>query len=471
MIVVLRLTALAVMLCSIFTSAAHAMTGEEIEARFRQLEQENTALKEKLEQVESILKQQGVDPANPLTEQTVSASANAETPKPVPPQRFQQRSVEGIDRVKVDGFLSAGFSTNGETGGLQQIPYGFKEGADFESDAVLGVQVNFRIDERTKVVTQVVANGYDSWNADIGWAYLAYEINDKLEIRAGRMRLPLYHYSESLDVGYSYPWVRPPIVLYSPEISNYDGFDATYSMRWGDSLNRLSAYYGSYGFEENAVDRDVDVNGQDVMGFNWTTYLNDWTFRAGYSQLRNKASFDFARRVVGQTINPGTGAFDPNGGVVVGQVEIDSATFAETINFYSYSTAYDDGNWLAILETAVTDASEEVLAGDAVQGVFTLGYRFGQWLPYLGYGREYYKDELVSPIAGGNLARSNNRDYKLNFAGLRYDVSPGVAAKLEWNQFYDLKGSSGPFPDAPTFVDGDSFDSIDTFTFLIDAVF
>lgn len=469
--VVLRLTTLAVMLCCLFTSAAYAMTAEEIEARFRQLEQENSALKQKLQQLESILKQQGVDPSSPLTEQTISASAKAEAPNLMVTQRYQQRPSEDTDRVKIDGFLSAGFSTNGETGGLKHIPYDFKEGADFESDAVLGLQVNFRINEQAKVVTQIVANGYDSWNADIGWAYLAYAINDNLEVRAGRMRLPLYHYSESLDVGYSYPWVRPPIALYSPEISNYDGFDATYSMRWGDSLNRLSAYYGSYGFEENAVDRDVDVNGQDVMGFNWTTYWNDWTFRTAYSQLRNKASFDFARRVVGQTINPGTGAFDPTGGVVVGQLQIDSATFTETINFYSYSTAYDDGNWLAILETAVTDASDELLAGDSVQGVFTVGYRFGQWLPYIGYGREYYKNELVSPIPGENLARSNNRDYKLNFVGLRYDLSPGVAAKLEWNQFYDLKGSSGPFPDAPTFIDGDSFDSIDTFTFLIDAVF
>ncbi|WP_101757411.1 hypothetical protein [Oceanicoccus sp. KOV_DT_Chl] len=59
----------------------------------------------------------------------------------------------------------------------------------------------------------------------------------------------------------------------------------------------------------------------------------------------------------------------------------------------------------------------------------------------------------------------------MNFVGLRYDITPGIAAKLEWNHFYDFKGTSGPFESPDAFVSGESFDAVDVYTFLIDAVF
>ena len=59
----------------------------------------------------------------------------------------------------------------------------------------------------------------------------------------------------------------------------------------------------------------------------------------------------------------------------------------------------------------------------------------------------------------------------MNILGVRYDLTPGVAAKFEWNQFYDFKGTAGPFENADAFVRGESFDRVDMYTFLIDAVF
>ena len=73
---VLRLTALFVLIWSALIPSAYALTNEEIELRFQQLEQENAALKKKLGQVESVLKQQGIDPANPLIEQRVKAGVD-----------------------------------------------------------------------------------------------------------------------------------------------------------------------------------------------------------------------------------------------------------------------------------------------------------------------------------------------------------------------------------------------------------
>lgn len=448
--------------------SAHAITDEEIERRFQQLEAENTALKEKLKKVESVLKSQGIDPVDPLIEQRISASEATSRRTAERMDQFQRSATgsrDDLSRIKLDGFMTAGFSTNDESGGLKHRPYGFNDNLDFESDSVLGLQVTFDISDKARAVTQVVANGWNYWDPRIEWAYLAYDVSDQFTVRAGRMRLPFYYMSESLDVGYSYPWVRPPLTLYTTEISNYDGFDATYLFRTGESNHRLSAYMGTFSFEENSIDRFVDIVGDDVYGANWTTYWNDWTFRAGYSHLRTKASFTANIMDEVDPVNiPGFGLVTPVDGFVRFEGEI-----GESLEFYSYSTSYDDGDWMALLEMGVIEVSEGNFIGDEVQGHFTLGYHLDRWMPYGGYGREYYKEALTGPTS--QFARAADRNYKLNFFGMRYEIATGISAKLEWNHFYDFKGTVGPFEDADAAFGDGSFDKVDVYTFLIDAVF
>ncbi|WP_145999095.1 hypothetical protein [Oceanicoccus sp. KOV_DT_Chl] len=391
---VLRLFAIAMVLA--VNSSANALTDEDIERRFLQLEQENNTLRKKLEQVESLLKQQGIDPSSPLIEQRITANEKSKLEVARRMDRFEQSAGQDRDRIKINGFLSAGFTTNDESGGLKHRPYDFNMGSDFESDAVLGVQMNFRINDQAKVVTQIVANGWDGWDADIGWAYLAYELDQHWEVRAGRMRLPIYLFSESLDVGYTYPWVRPPLSLYITEISDYDGFDVTYRFNDGQMNHRVSAYYGGYAFEEKSVNLDAKVEGDDVLGLNWTTYWQDWTFRLAYTHLRTTASFkqqDF-NRLGGNFGVIDTDALVPGSTVTTGDSIFFEGQLSENIDYYTYGAAYDDGDWLAILEVSVQDVSEGNFIGDEVLGVLTLGHRFDKWMPYGGYGREYYKDAL-----------------------------------------------------------------------------
>ncbi len=452
-----------------------ALTDEQIEERFRQLETENAALKSQLQQVEKVLKSQGVDPEQPLHEQAVVAQGIPHTDTPL--ADLKQTIDAEQNAVKIEGFMTAGFSSTDEKGGLKHSPYGFNGNADFESDSLVGLQMTFPINDQTKAVTQIVSRGWDDWDLDVEWAYLAYEATDSLTFRAGRMRMPFYLYSESLDVGYSYPWVRPPLALYTTELTNYDGFDAAYMFRTGDVTHRVSAFYGTFQFDENTFQQDVRVSGEDVWGANITSIYNDWTFRLAYTHLKNTADFQVATGFVGgfacppPPLPPGTPAvcYDPSVPpyTVFGEELNVEQKVQERINYYSYGFSYDDGNWLMIAEAAVTDVSDQNLLSDEVQGAFTLGYHINRWLPYAGYGREYYKKPLEEP----SFARTLNRDYKMGILGLRYDISPGVDFKLEWNHYYDFKGTSGPFENADAFVDGESFDKVNVYTFLIDAVF
>ena len=465
---------LALSLCLLCSSTAvYAMSEQEIERRFQLLEQENQALRNKLESVESVLKHQGIDPDQPLLETSVRANNDlaAETAQ-------LRSSVSGLkqsvaaeqERIKFGGFLSAGFTRSDEAQDINHRPFGFNGNSDFSSDSVLGLQITFEINDSARAVTQIVANGWNDWDPDIEWAYLAYDYNEQVTMRAGRMRLPFYLYSESMDVGYSYPWVRPPLTMYNTELSNYDGMDIAWHLRTGDASHRLSAFYGSFKFDVSDPDLDATVSGDDVYGVNLTSYWNDWTYRLSYLHLDNSADFRFQTGLVLDANDPN---FPPssippsvNGIDVSGVDFIYSDKLTVPLDFYSFATAYDDGQYMAILEIANLDVGKSDLLSDEVLGVLTLGYHLDRWLPYVGYGREYYKQSLDSLIA-----RTPDRDYKTAFAGVRFDITPGISAKFQWDYFYDFKGTPGPFEESESFVNGDSFDQVNIYTFLIDAVF
>lgn len=461
---------LALLVFSFAAVDALALSDEEIERRFQQLEQENSALKEKLQRVENYLESQGIDPEAPMSERTVSASKPAAVETVADDlAELERRYKEDSERFQIQGFMSAGVTLSDEKGGTNHEPYGFKDTPDFESDSVLGLQMSFNLTDNAHVVTQIVANGWDDWDPNVEWAYLAYDFTEDYTVRAGRMRLPLYLYSESLDVGYTYPWVRPPLAMYTPEISNYDGFDATYRFGLGEANHRLSAFFGSYDFNVNEFDQDVRVSGESVYGINWETYWKNWTFRLAYTHLKNVANFQRQTGIVLDKAFVEPGVIPPEAEpFAVGAEFIIDDDITEAINFYTYAFAYDDGTWLMILEASMTESEDEILLGDERQGVLTLGYQFSDLMPYTGFGVEYYDNALDDD---NPFARTLDKDYKMFFLGLRYDIVPGVAAKLEWNHFYDFKGTAGPFEDADAASDGGTFDASNLYTFLIDVVF
>jgi len=75
---------------------------------------------------------------------------------------------------------------------------------------------------------------------------LSYEINDSTQINAGKLRIPFYRYSDFLDVGYAYPWARPPQTVYNLVFSTFDGLSIVNNHTIGDWDSTVQAVYGSY---------------------------------------------------------------------------------------------------------------------------------------------------------------------------------------------------------------------------------
>ena len=77
------------------------------------------------------------------------------------------------------------------------------------------------------------------------WAFLSYRPTNDWLIRAGKQRIPLYLYSETVDVGVTYDFARLPTEMYSI-ISSDDFTGLSFSKNWGMENGDLSldGYWG-----------------------------------------------------------------------------------------------------------------------------------------------------------------------------------------------------------------------------------
>ena len=151
-----------------------------------------------------------------------------------------------------------------------------------------GTQLNYGLTDNIGATLQLTAKAdQDEWKANVEWAYFSWQVSDNLMLRAGRLRNPVYMYSETLDVGFSYPWLRLPDEVYGQiQLTNYEGVDAVYS---------LPISFGSVEFQFSAgqaKNREIyilgekhDIDYDQLLGANITLNTNDFgSLRLSYSK-------------------------------------------------------------------------------------------------------------------------------------------------------------------------------------------
>ena len=94
----------------------------------------------------------------------------------------------------------------------------------------VGVQLNGWLPKGNSYMMQFLGkNSNEHFDIKLDWMLVAREVTPELTIRAGLLRLPLYLYSKSIEVGKTYPWILPPESVYgTTELTNYHGVDLIY---------------------------------------------------------------------------------------------------------------------------------------------------------------------------------------------------------------------------------------------------
>ncbi len=300
------------------------------------------------------------------------------------------------------------------------------------SDSKVGLQFTFTPIEDVEFVAQLLSEAKTRWDVEVTWAYLKYQLNPNWSIKAGKMRLPYYLASEYIDVGYAYPWVRPPSEIYSVFIDNYTGAEVGYRFSFADGwVNQLKVFYGNVLESElgNAAgDNAFDFGMKNLRGLEDRLSYGPWMLRASFTE---------------------------------GEFHL-TVPFFVTIEERSYrykviGLSYDDGKYYASVEKADSDI-EKYSANTPYTA--TLGYNIGKWFPYVTVAKVDDDDQVFGDTRQKSTA-----------VGIRYYLNSNVALKAGVQHFSDFDGTSGQFSSPSRGFPEEIEDSVNVYSFSVNSIF
>jgi hypothetical protein len=289
-------------------------------------------------------------------------------------------------------------------------------------DSRLGAQVTANFTSQLEGVLQVVSE--QEWNSSyrptIEWANLRYSFTPDFSVRAGRIILPAYMYSQSRKVGYATPWVRPPAGIYLRfPVTNADGVDLEGRFHIKGATNRTTLFYGNNRSKVPGGAAFPDGNrteSKNIRGVSHDVDFGRWAFHATYMTLR----VDFL--TTAEFLRESTPLVD----------EARKLTHSH-FQFKTIAASYDSGDWFIIGEAK---RSSSPFTGKIGAWVTTVGYRINDFTPFLGYASEKYLGGEFSLI----LPKS---DKKVVTAGVRWDFMKNVDLKLQYDQLRLASNSQG----------------------------
>ncbi len=355
--------------------------------------------------------------------------------------------------IQFDGFTTAGASQivsiddadkgNIYIGGLGDR--GISEDLSFEKDSRFGLQISSDVTERMSVVAQLLGRGENNnFNAIIEWAYVDYEIHETTNIHVGKIKQPVYLVNDYVEVGYAYPWIRPPqeVYLLNNPLNTVNGIELLLQFPVGPGTLSLQPYMGS--------NRDDIPNGNGAYFEAENIYGIDVKY-AGRGYMVHASNFQCEVTVTGTP-------FTVDNTIANGaSVQIDLNNRNGNCNVLAGGFNLDLANVVVYAEWTKRTTSEGLSQpfGDTEAFYATLGYRFGKFLPHITFASIDGEASTVglpnNGVASILLPSGAPSGSTLNFpvpiqtsitAGLRYEVNDSAALKIEY-QVVDVSTDAG----------------------------
>ncbi|RZL10759.1 MAG: hypothetical protein EOP40_05265 [Rubrivivax sp.] len=192
-------------------------------------------------------------------------------------------------------------------------------------DTVLGAQLDTHFTPAWSATLQAkVAPSLreeDRWDVTASWAFVSWRPSNEWLVRAGKLRVPLYLFSENLDVGQSYDFARMPAETYAiAPTTDMQGLYVTRSWVLPDSEVNLDLVAGRARVYHRFYTRDqgpaIDHVHTGLVGGALSWRKDDLTLRAGFGRATTRLgpSLTFPVSVRYTELNPqlpGFGAYLP----------------------------------------------------------------------------------------------------------------------------------------------------------------
>lgn len=365
------------------------------------------------------------------------------------------------------GFGTLGYAQTNRPYTYQRF---LRDEGSFERDTVLGGQVDAQFTPQWSATVQVTlapsVRNDKGWSFEPTWAFVAWRPEDDWLLRVGRLRLPFYLHSESLDVGQTHDMVRLPTEMYSIVPTNfYDGLSLTKTWAHGDAGEvSLDLYHGQANSTARLWNRDglppVLPAGANFVGIKARSTGLVLTWREPNLTLRAGAHYTRARPANGQpwvtsppyvTLAPGLGYYQVDAALPGPGVSTVSA-FHNTILTLGAEHTFGDG-WTVAGELARNIQHDIELGSDTLGGYLMVSRRVGHFTPYTSVsalrspkGAREWVDRLTNQplpafIPGADMINAAQRaaaegtyttDQRSFAVGSSYNLTPSSKLKAEW---------------------------------------
>ena len=351
--------------------------------------------------------------------------------------------------VRINGFanLNIGKASSGDT------VFGYNDDVDLANESLFAIQLSADINEKMTATGQLLARGSDDYDVGFEWAYLTYAATDNLSVSAGRLRLPLFRYSASLDVGYSYHWVAPPNAVYAVPFNNIDGIRVDFTGYSGELDYNIQLTTGNVNAEANIAGQAAGIEINNVVSL--SAELGYGNLKVRGVAARGRTSFD----VPGVNREAVTG--QPPALAILAQISPELSNLLDvnddTGNFYGVGIEYDSFDWFFGGEYTLVKI-EDSFYPDEVNYYVTAGIRQGKWTPFITYEVSDLNDgfkfldrvaglpsQVQGPatqlVAGVQLPLiAESQAYSV---GVRYDWDTQIALKADVTRFDDELNDMG----------------------------
>lgn len=334
-------------------------------------------------------------------------------------------SLPALSEINFNGFASfygGKFDAKGEAEDIELE--GLGDTFNMREGSLTALQFTADLQDGLTATAQIVARGKDDYQPEMEWAFIGYEFNDTWRVNFGRIRIPLFKYSDYLDVGYAYHWTKVPHLIYANvPISSFDGVNlmANYTMGGWDLSGNLFS------------------NGDHFYGFNWAASRDAFSSRIIYAINKTTAPIPPAEAIGNLLYSMG-----------LKEAGDDIRLYKDNHSFAGLALAYDPGNWFIIGELTTTEWEPSVIP-DTDAWMLSAGIRIGRWTPHATYSHKKSTpildalDSIPDELLAGPPPFSPTLDSVVNnflngFAeeqsestfGVRYDFHPSAAIKADY---------------------------------------
>jgi hypothetical protein len=240
-------------------------------------------------------------------------------------------------------------------------------------DSLIGAPVIANFTPRLSAMLQVISqqNHDNTYTPHVEWANVKYDLTPDASVRVGRIVFVVLLYSDTHNIGYAIPWIRPPLEVYDlVPIDTNDGIDASYRLHIGDVVQ---SFVGTYGATTTKQTNGVDADARRQWNISDTVEYGAATLRIAY--LRANLTLDGLDAFFGAF-----GQFGPQGVALEAKYD----PYRKPIEFFGIGAMYNPQDWFVAGEWG-TSQSHSAL-GDATAWYVSGGYRVAKFTPYVTYG-------------------------------------------------------------------------------------